>query len=326
MPAPDNVSISLPDASRCTMAFSTCLAACLVSTLLQVPYNANSREVPVEVTFDDRTNLLTYIGGGDNAEHRSAGQRLRHAISMALSNTSDVYVRNSCLGCADQLDHAATLRMYQASTFCLVLAGDTQSSRRASEVILHGCLPVFLGPPFNRFVQGGGPPAAGLAVPFNLSIWRGGALEAAWQCCQELLIGKAYCLQRLLIRILTMGPSSCPACSAPFASVLDYGRFSLVIHVEDTSGWVSTPVHQQQAQEWVPEAGPPTHSIPNMSQLVPTLRSLSKERIREMQAALQRVRRAFLWKSVLNSEQPSAVDIALHQAVPTYPLNISPLV
>lgn len=105
--------------------------------------------------------------------------------------------------------------------------------------------------------------------------------------------------------------------------MLDYSKFSLVIHVDDTSGWVSTPIHQRQAAEWVSEAGPPTHSIPNMSQLLPALRSVSKERIQEMQAALQRVRRAFLWKSVLNSEQPSAVDLALHLALPSYQLNTS---
>lgn len=140
-----------------------------------------------------------------------------------------------------------------------------------------------------------------------------------------------FCKEHLHCCDLTtsMLPGACPLifrlpmCSAPYASVLDYSKFSVVIHVDDTSGWVSTPVHQQQAAKWVSEAGPPTHSITNMSQLLPTLRSISKERVSEMQSALQRVRRAFLWKSVLNPEQPSAVDIALHLALPSYQLNDS---
>ena len=114
-------------------------------------------------------------------------------------------------------------------------------------------------------------------------------------------------------------------CSAPYASVLDYSKFSLVIHVDDTSGWVSTPIHMQQAREWVSEAGPPTHRITSMAQLLPTLRSVSKERIRKMQEALQRVRRAFLWKSVLNSERPSAGDIALEMALSSYQVNTDDL-
>ena len=35
----------------------------------------------------------------------------------------------------------------QRSVFCLVLQGDTASSRRLTETVLAGCIPVFLGPP-----------------------------------------------------------------------------------------------------------------------------------------------------------------------------------
>lgn len=116
-----------------------------------------------------------------------------------------------------------------------------------------------------------------------------------------------------------------PACSAPFGSVLDYSQFSLVVHVEDTSGWVSTAVHRRQAAQWTSEAGPPTHTIADVSQLLPTLRGISPERVARMQAALQRVRRAFLWKSVLSPEQPAAADVALSLVLPSYQLDDSEL-
>lgn len=115
-----------------------------------MPYNGNSRDVPAKLSFDNRTTLVTYIGGGDGAEHRSAGQRLRYYITTVLANEGDAFMHGACQGCATQLTHAEAMHKYQTSTFCLVLPGDTASSRRATEVILHGCLPVYVGPPFNR--------------------------------------------------------------------------------------------------------------------------------------------------------------------------------
>ncbi len=119
--------------------------------VLQVPFNGNSPDVPAQLSFDNRNTLVTYIGGGDYAEHRSAGQRLRHYITTQLGNESDAFMHGTCQGCAGQLSHAEAMNKYQTSTFCLVLAGDAPSSRRATEVILHGCLPVYVGPPFNRW-------------------------------------------------------------------------------------------------------------------------------------------------------------------------------
>lgn len=113
--------------------------------------------------------------------------------------------------------------------------------------------------------------------------------------------------------------------SAPYGSVLDYSKFSLVVHVNDTSGWVATPTHRRQAERWTSEAGPPTHTIADMSQLLPALRSISKERVWEMQAALQRVRRAFLWKTVLSPEAPAAADIALRLMLPSYQMDAAAL-
>ena len=47
------------------------------------------------------------------------------------------------------MDHATLMAKMGASLFCPIVAGDTQSSRRLTEVVLAGCIPVFVGPPFH---------------------------------------------------------------------------------------------------------------------------------------------------------------------------------
>lgn len=112
------------------------------------PYSANL-DAPANITFTNRTTLLTYIGGAADAEDRSAGQRMRYHVSSHLKGAANVFVYQGCLGCHGQMPHDEVVRKYQQSRFCLVMPGDTQSSRRATEVIINGCLPVFAGPPFN---------------------------------------------------------------------------------------------------------------------------------------------------------------------------------
>ncbi len=47
------------------------------------------------------------------------------------------------------MDHGQMMQGLQRSLFCPVIAGDTQSSRRLTEIVLAGCIPVFIGPPFH---------------------------------------------------------------------------------------------------------------------------------------------------------------------------------
>ena len=55
--------------------------------------------------------------------------------------------KNSCH--ADMLSvRLQVLDTMQTSTFCLVLPGDSASSRRTSEIFMSGCIPVFVGPPY----------------------------------------------------------------------------------------------------------------------------------------------------------------------------------
>ena len=36
----------------------------------------------------------------------------------------------------------------KSSLFCLILPGDSQSSRWTSQVLMSGCIPVYVGPPY----------------------------------------------------------------------------------------------------------------------------------------------------------------------------------
>lgn len=49
----------------------------------------------------------------------------------------------------DRLDYGDYASLLATSNFCFLLPGDTQSSRRLSDAVIAGCLPVFLGPPYH---------------------------------------------------------------------------------------------------------------------------------------------------------------------------------
>lgn len=55
----------------------------------------------------------------------------------------------SCGACLDAMSHKQMMKRLERTKFCPVLAGDLQSSRRLTEVVLAGCIPLFVGPPFH---------------------------------------------------------------------------------------------------------------------------------------------------------------------------------
>ncbi|KDD72817.1 hypothetical protein H632_c2860p0 [Helicosporidium sp. ATCC 50920] len=81
----------------------------------------------------------------------SSGKLMRTRLTAALaaSNASDVDSQCACAICKGSLSHAETMARMRRSVFCPVLPGDTQSSRRLAEVVLSGCIPVFVGPPYH---------------------------------------------------------------------------------------------------------------------------------------------------------------------------------
>ncbi|PSC70522.1 putative arabinosyltransferase ARAD1 [Micractinium conductrix] len=235
-------------ASAVTVAVESLASCAPPERTIIAPYNSNL-DAPRAVNFANRATLLTYIGGAAAEDARSAGEQLRYHVAKQLQGQAGVFVQVACLGCAGAMDHKEVVRQYQSSVFCLVPPGDTPSSRRATEVIVHGCLPVFLGSPFNN---------------------------------------------------------------QPLSSVVDFSEFSLVVRVSDISDWVRTPDHTWQVQHWVPDSTP-THLIRALDELVPTIRSVPSARVRRMQEALERARSAFLYKTVLDPEDPSAVDLILQR-------------
>ncbi|GLI63088.1 hypothetical protein VaNZ11_005990, partial [Volvox africanus] len=87
---------------------------------------------------------------------RSVGKALRRAVVEALRDVATaadgsggaLVLNASIVSCESYGWEDSCLREMAESRYCLVLPGDTASSRRLSEAVLMGCVPVFVGPPF----------------------------------------------------------------------------------------------------------------------------------------------------------------------------------
>lgn len=66
-------------------------------------------------------------------------------------------------------EFGAMLDKMERSIFCLVLAGDAQSTRRLSEIFMAGCIPVFIGPPYNSMPLADDVPYKSVGVFFNIT-------------------------------------------------------------------------------------------------------------------------------------------------------------
>lgn len=79
---------------------------------------------------------------------------------------SDIHVK--CIQDA-RTDFNVMLSDMEHTVFCLVLPGDAQSTRRLSEVFLAGCIPVFVGPPYNSMPLAGHLDWCDIGIIFNIS-------------------------------------------------------------------------------------------------------------------------------------------------------------
>ena len=52
--------------------------------------------------------------------------------------------------CTLRIAHPDVIKIMQETVFCLLLPGDSASSRRLAEIMLAGCIPVFVGPPYHN--------------------------------------------------------------------------------------------------------------------------------------------------------------------------------
>jgi len=127
-------------------------------------------------------DLLLYFRGGCGHPNPSirgifaAGKMLRydmvHGI-LAHRNASDIDMRCSCDICDNHTPHRLVLEGYRRSKFCPVVPSNAQSSRRLSEIILSGCIPVFIGPPYHTLPLSLDIDYASMAIFINItnSVW-----------------------------------------------------------------------------------------------------------------------------------------------------------
>ena len=59
------------------------------------------------------------------------------------------YCHPQAVQTAQVVSHAVIRQEMRRAVFCLLLPGDTASSSRLTEIVLAGCIPVFLGPPWH---------------------------------------------------------------------------------------------------------------------------------------------------------------------------------
>lgn len=111
-----------------------------------VPYSSNDRLVLPRFTSHRSTRV--YYRGGCSLT-RAIGQALRFRMVEALQKYIGDPKTNFDVACPARVPHKEVVRKLQSSIFCLLAPGDTQSSRRLTEIVLGGCIPVFLGPPFH---------------------------------------------------------------------------------------------------------------------------------------------------------------------------------
>lgn len=135
--------------------------------VIVAPYSSNSKYQTCPATAGLKTNFLFYKGRCiPPTQFPSTGIMLRHDVMTALPERPDVLAE--CDG--DQStpqSHSALLETMSQFRFCLVLAGDTSSSRRLADAMLAGCLPVFVGPPFHTLPFASTVDYASFAIFFN---------------------------------------------------------------------------------------------------------------------------------------------------------------
>lgn len=105
--------------------------------------------------FDHERDIFLFYHGGCSVKEIDReftwGKIQRREVVEALQslNKPDVDMGCACDICPGSLPHNTTVDRMRRSLFCPVLAGDAQTSRRQSEVIISGCIPVYIGPGFH---------------------------------------------------------------------------------------------------------------------------------------------------------------------------------
>eukprot|EP01025_Chloroclados_australasicus_P033552 TRINITY_DN3425_c0_g2_i1.p1 TRINITY_DN3425_c0_g2~~TRINITY_DN3425_c0_g2_i1.p1 ORF type:complete len:437 (+),score=42.62 TRINITY_DN3425_c0_g2_i1:310-1620(+) len=127
---------------------------------IHMPYIANivGKNIPKP---QDRGFLLSFFGSCSSTRYENnfpLGNKIRFVLYKGLKYAPDdvkvdcpcIKVQNNQQVChKEKRSHIDVLQQYHYSKYCFVIAGDSESSLRLTEVVLAGCVPIFVGEPFH---------------------------------------------------------------------------------------------------------------------------------------------------------------------------------
>jgi hypothetical protein len=125
----------------------------------QVASLADEPARPIRVFYRGKCGSLVFAWKPED-QRTNVGKLMRKVIVDDIRQAGfyrDQRVDVKCTGGASEknpyqensLPHEIQTAYFHSSAFCLVMPGDSQTSRRISEAILTGCLPVFPGAPYH---------------------------------------------------------------------------------------------------------------------------------------------------------------------------------
>ncbi|PSC70619.1 Dihydrolipoyllysine-residue acetyltransferase component of pyruvate dehydrogenase complex [Micractinium conductrix] len=117
-----------------------------------LPYNAVAGiDLGRPIVGSRRDTFLYMRAGCTNSTKRSSGVRLRYYIVQEYEGLAgDVQVHCTCSICPGRKTHDEIIADYASSVFCPIIVGDNTGSVRLSEIVLAGCIPVFMAPPMHE--------------------------------------------------------------------------------------------------------------------------------------------------------------------------------
>lgn len=149
---------------------------------LLLPYLATlDLELDKQLSSKNRSIFIFFRGGCGHPAVKglfAAGKMMRYELVTYLKTMNHhpkgkIIAECSCDICDNKMPHPTLMDHYRQSQFCPVMPSNVQSSRRLSEIVLAGCIPVFLGPPFHTLPLAQYVNYAQMGIFFNISqpVW-----------------------------------------------------------------------------------------------------------------------------------------------------------
>lgn len=182
------------------------------------PYSSTNDQPPFQSKSQRTTRV--FFRGGCADEEGSPGKLLRYRLVEVfdIMNLEETDVVCSCAQCPGHASHAELMVALQQSVFCLLPGGDTQSSRRLTEIIMAGCIPVIIGPPYHTLPFAQDVDYKSFAVFFNVTNLE--TLKLYWpnQLLEGYMLPERLDLQSKVINIQTLDEIA--------VALIDRARFS----------------------------------------------------------------------------------------------------